>query len=42
MACSNVLDVLELHFKSLRSEAIRRRELFSCRQMEGESFDESS
>jgi len=33
-----VVDALELHIKGLRNEAIRRRELLSCRQMEGETF----
>ncbi|XP_063860706.1 uncharacterized protein LOC135101063 [Scylla paramamosain] len=33
-----VVDALELHIKGLRNEALRRRELFSCRQMEGETF----
>lgn len=33
-----VLDALESHIKGLRNEALRRRELLSCRQLEGESF----
>ncbi|KAK8372371.1 hypothetical protein O3P69_020950 [Scylla paramamosain] len=33
-----VVDALELHIKGLRNEALRRRELFSCRQMEAETF----
>ena len=35
-----VLDALEAYIKSLRNEAIRRRELLSCRQSEGESFND--
>ncbi|XP_068230979.1 uncharacterized protein [Palaemon carinicauda] len=33
-----VLDALQLHIKELRNEVLRRRELLSCKQMEGESF----
>ena len=34
----DVLDVLQEHIKNLRNEALRRRELLSCKQLEGESF----
>ncbi|XP_076068309.1 uncharacterized protein LOC143040770 isoform X3 [Oratosquilla oratoria] len=33
-----VVAPLEVHIKGLRNEAIRRRGLLSCRQMEGETF----
>ncbi|XP_076037654.1 uncharacterized protein LOC143023062 [Oratosquilla oratoria] len=33
-----VVAALEVHIKGLRNEAIRRRGLLSCRQMEGETF----
>ncbi|XP_066953187.1 uncharacterized protein [Macrobrachium rosenbergii] len=33
-----VLDALQSHIKGLRNEVLRRRELLSCKQMEGESF----
>ncbi|XP_068245365.1 uncharacterized protein [Palaemon carinicauda] len=33
-----VLDTLQKHFRSLRNEAVRRRELLSCNQAVGESF----
>ena len=35
-----VLDMLEAHVKDQTNEALRRRELFSCRQAVGEKFDE--
>ncbi|XP_068224072.1 uncharacterized protein [Palaemon carinicauda] len=35
-----VLDELQDHVKSLRNEALRRRELLSCKQFQGESFSE--
>ncbi|MPC57133.1 hypothetical protein E2C01_051107 [Portunus trituberculatus] len=35
-----VLDMLEAHVKDQMNEALRRRELFSCRQAVGEKFDE--
>ena len=35
-----VLDVLQAHVKSLRNEALRRRELLSCKQLEGETFSD--
>ncbi|XP_068235531.1 uncharacterized protein [Palaemon carinicauda] len=35
-----VLDELQDHVKSLRNEALRRRELLSCKQFEGESFSD--
>jgi len=35
-----VLDFLQEHIKSLRNEALRRRELLSCKQLEGESFSD--
>ncbi|XP_068246738.1 uncharacterized protein [Palaemon carinicauda] len=35
-----VLDELQDHVKSLRKEALRRRELLSCKQFEGESFSD--
>ena len=37
---NEVLDILQTHIKSQRNEAIRRWELFTCKQMEGESFDD--
>ena len=33
-----VLDALQEHIKSLRNEALRRREMLSCKQLEGEPF----
>lgn len=39
LSVEEVLDVLQRHIKGQQNEALRRRELFSCRQMEGESFD---
>ena len=33
-----VLDALQGHIKSLRNEALRRRELLGCKQFEGEFF----
>ena len=35
-----VLDALQQHIKSLRNEALRRRELLSCKQLEGEPFSD--
>ncbi|XP_068245143.1 uncharacterized protein mRpL22 [Palaemon carinicauda] len=35
-----VLNVLQEHIKNLRNEALRRRDLLSCKQREGESFSE--
>lgn len=35
---NEVLDTLQTHIKGLRNEALRRRELLSCKQQEGESF----
>ncbi|XP_066940974.1 uncharacterized protein [Macrobrachium rosenbergii] len=35
-----VLDALQSHIKGLRNEVLRRRELLSCKQMEGESFSD--
>ncbi|XP_068227911.1 uncharacterized protein [Palaemon carinicauda] len=35
-----VLDELQDHVKSLRNEALHRRELLSCKQFEGESFSD--
>lgn len=35
-----VLDMLEAHVKDQTNEALRRRELFSCRQAVGEKIDE--
>ena len=35
-----VLDALQEHIKSLRNEALRRREMLSCKQLEGEPFSD--
>ncbi|XP_050709713.1 uncharacterized protein LOC126994436 [Eriocheir sinensis] len=37
---TEVLDALEAHIKSKTNEAIRRRDLFSCKQAAGETFDD--
>lgn len=39
LAVDVVLDRLQDHFKNQRNEAIRRRDLLSCKQAEGESFN---
>ena len=36
----NIITTLDEHFKAQTNEALRRRELFSCRQMIGERFNE--
>ncbi|XP_064120305.1 uncharacterized protein LOC135224910 [Macrobrachium nipponense] len=38
LSFTEVLDTLQKHFHSLRNEALRRRELLSCKQAVGESF----
>ncbi|XP_064116655.1 uncharacterized protein K02A2.6-like [Macrobrachium nipponense] len=38
LSLTEVLDTLQKHFRSLRNEALRRRELLSCKQALGESF----
>ena len=35
-----VLNVLQNHFKTQRNEALRRRDLLTCKQKDGESFDD--
>ena len=40
MSVDQVLDALGEHIKGLRNEALRRRELFSCKQHEGEPFSD--
>ena len=35
-----VLDSLQSHFKSLRNEALRRRELLCCKQAKGETVSD--
>lgn len=34
----HVLDILQRHFRNVQNEALRRRELLSCKQATGESF----
>ena len=38
MTVDEVLNALQCHIKGLRNEALRRRELLRCKQLEGESF----
>ena len=38
LSVKEVLDALQEHFRSLRNEALRRRELLSCKQAVGEPF----
>ncbi|ROT69962.1 hypothetical protein C7M84_011804, partial [Penaeus vannamei] len=38
LTVDQVLDALQSHIKSLRNEALRRRDLFGCKQSDGESF----
>lgn len=38
LTVDQVLDALQSHIKSLRNEALRRRDLLGCKQSEGESF----
>ena len=40
MKVDEVLDILQEHIKNQRNEALRRRDLLSCKQMEGESFSD--
>ena len=40
LTVDQVLDRLQDHFKNLRNEAIRRRDLLCCRQTDGESFSD--
>ena len=38
LSVTEVLDALQVHFRGLRNEALRCRELLSCKQAAGESF----
>lgn len=38
LTVDQVLDALQSHIKSLRNEALRRRDLLGCKQSDGESF----
>lgn len=38
MTVQQILDALQSHFRSLQNEVIQRRDLMSCRQAEGETF----
>ena len=40
LSVDQVLDHLQDHFKNLRNEAIRRRDLLCCKQTDGESFSD--